>query len=329
MEQEIAAQSGLRPGPIDDDEALVIDLRPSKETSPDAPPYTFAIPLSAVPIRASKLRAGLAASQDDSLEPALPQSVQDAPDEPDELTAFIDQINAEAASKQNKAPQRERSHYPYPEVTTKRRGRMARIGGAVLSAVTSRAQQTKNWFYQADYYGEKRLNQKKVTIAAVSGLALAAVGVYAANKFGLNLDDIFGRHRPAPRPKQQSSMPHDLVPRRPSASNIGDVFSHFGKKTNSLQDVGDHVRAVVPQRPLPDTSVVEQFSVTDMPWDVLSRKGVQSDQIMERLDGAARQLHTQQGIPFEWHGNGSARWLEVNGQSDTQSVMTYLSPYLG
>ena len=72
MEQGTAAQSGLRPGPIDNVEGdeLVIDLRPSQETSPDAPPYTSAMLLSAVPIRpirASKLRAGLTADEWESL----------------------------------------------------------------------------------------------------------------------------------------------------------------------------------------------------------------------------------------------------------------------
>lgn len=206
------------------------------------------------------------------------------------------------------------------------KGLSARWGRSILRTVTKGLQRAKNWFYEEAYFGEVRLQRKKVTAVAVGGLALAAAGVYAVNKFGVSLDDVFGRHEVATQPNQRPLLTSNIVPKQ-TTSTTNDVFSRLA---DSIHDAGDRIRTAVPQHSLPRTSSVpEQFSAADQPWDVLSSRGIPSSQIMERLDSAAQQLQSHKGIPFEWHGSGNTRWLEVNGQSDTQSVMTYLNPYLG
>lgn len=58
----------------------------------------------------------------------------------------------------------------------------------------------------------------------------------------------------------------------------------------------------------------------EMPWNVLLRNGVPAGQIMHDLDQAAK----QSGAPYDWHGNGTHKWLEVNGKSDTKSIMKFI-----
>ncbi|HET8709428.1 MAG TPA: hypothetical protein VFL85_04065 [Candidatus Saccharimonadales bacterium] len=58
----------------------------------------------------------------------------------------------------------------------------------------------------------------------------------------------------------------------------------------------------------------------EMPWNVLVRNGVPAGQIMHDLDQAAK----RSGMDYEWHGSGKHKWLEVNGKSDTKSVMQYI-----
>jgi hypothetical protein len=59
-------------------------------------------------------------------------------------------------------------------------------------------------------------------------------------------------------------------------------------------------------------------------WGVLENAGIPPAEIMQQIDAAAR----ESGLPYEWHGQGTNRWIEVNGLSDTESLVALLRPYL-
>ena len=62
----------------------------------------------------------------------------------------------------------------------------------------------------------------------------------------------------------------------------------------------------------------------DRPWNALQEAGIPADQIMARLDAAAK----ASGLSYEWHGSGTHKWIKVNGHSDTKSVMNYLDKFI-
>jgi hypothetical protein len=61
----------------------------------------------------------------------------------------------------------------------------------------------------------------------------------------------------------------------------------------------------------------------DMPWDVLRRAGVPEGSIMHQINHAAK----ESGLDYSWHGSGEHRWIEVDGHSDTATVIKLLKSH--
>jgi hypothetical protein len=79
------------------------------------------------------------------------------------------------------------------------------------------------------------------------------------------------------------------------------------------------------------TAPAREFEVDESgetAWGVLQEAGYPPHEIESTLDAAARRLQAERGIPFEWHGSGMNRWLEVGGSSDQAVVIRALSPYI-
>ncbi len=87
------------------------------------------------------------------------------------------------------------------------------------------------------------------------------------------------------------------------------------------------VAPIVPEI-VPEATPQYSFVMMDCDhlWEVLERSGVPPNEIEHRLTAAAQ----ASGYEYHWHNLGTqSAWLEVNGVTDTPSIMYMLAPYLG
>lgn len=168
--------------------------------------------------------------------------------------------------------------------------RAARVGGISVRRTANHDGSIKK---------EYVLSLKKLTAVALIGVM--AVGGIISVRRGTESDSHTKAPSTASAPSHRAETVNSAVDHMPSKPD-GSKQQEDGKE----QATGYTVRR------------------GDRPWNTLQRAGVPAGQIMHDLDAAAK----KSGLDYEWHGSGKHRWIEVEGKSDTPSIIQLLGKYI-
>lgn len=181
-------------------------------------------------------------------------------------------------------------------------------------------EQAQQWLSRSEY----RTQHRAVVGVAVGAAALALM--------------YLNRHSAVPQfiiadsfhPPQPGSTMLDMAPSMPSTSSAASSLTPSAPPTPRPEVVPPSAPKqppVIPEAvapPVPPDVPPLTVRPGETLWGVLQNAGVPPEQIMQRLDDAAQ----ASGLPYRWAGEGTDQWLEVAGQSDTQSLVALLSPYI-
>lgn len=223
------------------------------------------------------------------------------------VQAVLQEVNPQGAAAGNTAPAT-----PEPSAANTQTGQFGRWD------------RVKNWVHlkRMDFNEWIKKPESKVQVA-IGAVAVGVIG-FAFSKGFISHDDIASA---APVDVQP-----DAAPPTPLDTGMKDAFRRGvdGNYGNAGAPVMPQPESIPAPEPVSIPAPVEvaplQFEVNagQTPWGVLENAGVPPEVIMQRLDEAAQ----ASGLPYEWHGSGMGRWLEVNGQSDTQSIINMLGRYI-
>lgn len=137
------------------------------------------------------------------------------------------------------------------------------------------------------------------------------VGIGAATLVGVGLGALFmGGDRGANNEAANAST----VPA--AAGSVTPTPESTGKATPAPESTA---KPKADKEKAPEPLTVEKG---DFPYNVVSNAKIADP--MEALDAAAK----RSGYDYSWHGQGTRRWIEVNGKSSTEDVMKLLDKYI-
>lgn len=147
------------------------------------------------------------------------------------------------------------------------------------------------------------------------------------HNFGEKTTDVFNRHRFTAGVLAGVLLVGGAV----MATSGSDSNEHAKDRTitgSAPQHDTNKPKAAVVPAPVKEAPPAHEVMIPvhkgDLPWDSLQSAGIPADQIMQRLDAAAK----KSGLKYQWHGSGTHKWIEVDGHSDTKTVMNDLDKFI-